>query len=172
VKFRLLLVDANVVIILFKLNLWQHLLACCDVHLSKTIMRESLYWEDELGDRHSIDMEHYRQQITVHDVPASRVAALRAGLQGEMLERMDDGEAELLCVLIDSLDPYLICSGDSIVYRYIGAVRRSSQGASLEEVLTQTGRASKLDDQFTKMFKETNTQRGFDMGFTGQSFRA
>jgi hypothetical protein len=139
VKFRLLLVDANIIIVLFYLGIWDAFLAACDVHLSETVFDEARFYEDADGERHSIHLQPYRDsgQVIVHAVLASQLVAWRSTLGMTLLEKMDPGEAELLCVL-DSApigEDYLICSADAVIFRYLGATHRSGQG-------TEAGKAS------------------------------
>ena len=174
-KFRLLLVDANIIIELFHLGIWDTFLAACDVHLSETVFDEAHFFEDDDGERHSINLQAYRDsgQIIVHAVPASQLVALRSTLGMTLLEKMDPGEAELLCVL-DSAPPggdYLICSADAVIFRYLGATHRSGQGISLEEILTKIGVTKPLDSLYRKAFRERYSQLGFTQGITGQAVR-
>ena len=171
-KFRLLLLDACVIIYLFEIGQWEHIIESCDVHLSEKIIEEADFYIDPAGQMRPIDLSPYRSRITVHSVAASRLAAHRSGLGGSILDRMDDGEAELLCVLRDELEPHSVCSGDSVVYQYLGAVQCSAQGVSLEKILQQTGRsAAELAWQFTEAFREKNARQGFEEGQTGRALQ-
>lgn len=57
-KFSLLLLDTGIVIELFRLNLWDDFIASCDIHLGRTVVGESKYWEDDLGQKHPIEMAY------------------------------------------------------------------------------------------------------------------
>lgn len=170
-KFRLLLVDANIIIELFRLDIWETFISRCDVHLSETILQESHFYEDDDGEQHSIKLEPYRAsgQITIHAIDASRLTVLRSKLGVTILDKMDAGEAELLCVLDDapSGQEYLICSADAVVYRYLGASYRTAQGISLEETLSGIGMTKRLDYQYRQSFREKFSQLGFQQGLTG-----
>ena len=52
----------------------------------------------------------------------------------------------------------LICSGDAIVYRVLGATGRSDQGISLQEILDRIGQTKSLAWQYTKEFREQKTK--------------
>jgi hypothetical protein len=175
VKFRLLLVDANIIIELFRLGVWEKFLLQCEVHLSKTVLKESHFYEDANDQRQPIDLEPFRVsgQITVHDVDASRLIVLRDKLGPTILEKMDAGEAELLCVLDDAPpnQSYRVCSADAVVYRYLGATTRTAQGISLEEILNAIGLTKKLEYQYRQTFREKYSQAGFQQGITGQALQ-
>jgi hypothetical protein len=52
----LLLLDANVVVCLFELGLWDEICAAYDVHVGETILNEALYYRSADG-RHRIDLK-------------------------------------------------------------------------------------------------------------------
>ena len=59
-KFRLLLLDANIVIYLFEIGLWDKLIGCRDVLLSRIVAeREAQFFEDDAGERVYFDLQPY-----------------------------------------------------------------------------------------------------------------
>lgn len=163
-RFRLLLLDANVVIKLFQLDLWDRLLDCCDVHLSRTIATvEAHFFEDDEGERHDFDLLPYETsgRVTVFDVTLDQDRQLTQHFGLAYVERFDPGEREALAHLVTSDEPYLICSADSIVFKVLGFLNRGEQGVSLEEVLQQTGYGPRMTWQFSKAFRKKYTQEGF-----------
>ncbi|MFO8012169.1 MAG: hypothetical protein R6X20_02575 [Phycisphaerae bacterium] len=169
-KFHLLLLDANIVIELFRQGIWDRVVEVCDVHLSRTVAEnEAHFYEDDTGERQDFDLapDAKAGRITVFDVRLSELAAFRSRFDPSYFERLDAGEAESLAFLLDSGDPCLICSADSIVYKVIGNLDRAGQGISLEEVLQRTGLGRGLAWQFTKGFRETWTRKGFQEGLGG-----
>jgi hypothetical protein len=163
-KFRLLLLDANVVIKLFEMGLWDRLLEQCEVCLSRTIaMTEAHFYEDEDGQRHDFDLASYEASgaIIVFDVSLAQDAELRKHFSPAYLERFDPGEREALARLVTSPEPYMICSADSIVFKVLGFLNRAEQGLSLEEILQQTGFGRSMPWQFSKAFREKYTLEGF-----------
>ncbi|MBN1555547.1 MAG: hypothetical protein JXA11_12450 [Phycisphaerae bacterium] len=163
-KFRLLLLDANIVIKLFQLGIWEQILSHCDVHLSRTIAsRESKFYCDEDGVQYDIDLTIYEQnnQINVFDVSLSQDAELTKHFDITYLERFDPGEREALAHLVTSKEQYVICSADSIVFKVLGYLSRAEQGISLEEILQRIGLRRDLTWQFSKNFREKYTKEGF-----------
>ncbi len=163
-KSRLLLFDANVVILLFKLGIWEQVIARCDVLLSRTVAQiEADYYETDEGERRDIDLATYVKagQIRLVDISPSDLAAFRGGFDAEYFERLDAGETESLVYLLNSLEQCLVCSSDKIVYRVLGNLRRSGQGVSLEEVLASIGLGRSLPHQFGKAYREKWSSRGF-----------
>jgi len=164
-KFRLLLLDANIVIKLFAMGIWDRLLEHCDVHLSRTIADvEAHFFEDDEGERHDFDLSGYEAsgKITVFDVTLAQNAELTKHFdQAAYLDRFDAGEREALAHLVTSSEQYSICSADSIVFKVLGFLNRGEQGISLEEILQRTGFAQPMEWQFSKAFREKYTQDGF-----------
>lgn len=171
-KFRLLLLDANVVIELFRHGIWARVIETCEVYLSRTVVNEAHFYQDEAGERQdfNLDPDIREGKVTIVDVMPSQLSTFLSQFDRTYLERLDTGEAESLAYLMNSSDPCLICSADSIVYRVLGNVDRAEQGVSLEEVLQKVGLSRQLRRQFTKAFRETWTRKGFQerLGGTGQ----
>jgi hypothetical protein len=88
------------------------------------------------------------------------------------LEKLDPGEAESLAYLLGESDECRLCSADKIVYRVLGGLRRPDQGVSLDEVLEQIGLGRKLENEFTKAYREEWTKKGFQESLTGIGLRS
>lgn len=173
-KFRLLLLDANIVIEISKQHLWKGILSQCDVHLSRTVVDEAAFYTDENGEHCDIDLTPYLSGddgITVFDVAASEVASLRNRFDPTYFEKLDAGETESLSFLLKQSDQCLICSSDMIVFRVLGNLGLPDQGISLEEILNKVGLARGLARQYTKTFREEWTQKGFRDGLGGIGLR-
>ena len=172
-KFRLLLLDTNVVMELFRQGIWPQFIDLCDVHLSRTVVeQEAQFYEDDEGEKHYFDLQQdvASGKVAVFDVIPSRVQAFASQFDSTYLERLDPGEAESLAYLMGSSDPCLICSSDSIVYRILGNTQKSDRGLSLAEILEQVGLGRQLSLQFTKEWRERWTKKGFaeKLGGTGR----
>jgi len=173
-RFRLLLLDANIVIELFRQGIWDRLIEVCDVHLSRTVAEtEAHFYEDDAGEKQYFDLatDDEAGRITVFEVLTPDLQRFRSRFDPSYFERLDAGEAESLAFLMNSDDPYQMCSADSIVYKVLGNLDRSEQGISLEEVLQQTGLGRPLTWQFTRDFREKWTRKGFEEGLGGIGHR-
>lgn len=161
-RLRFLLLDANVVIELFELGLWESVIDKCEILLARTVVeKEAEFFFDDEG-QHAIDLsqEIKSNRITVVEVQASELRRFLSQFDPLYLERLDPGEAESLAYLVSSEDPCLLCSSDAIVLRVLAQLRRTEQGLSLEEVLQKVGLGRGLPRQFTKGFREVWTERG------------
>lgn len=163
-KFRLLLLDANVVIELFRHSIWDKLIDACDIHLSRTVAQnEAQFYIDEHGSKQYFNLEQDINEgnITVFDIIPSELIEFRSQFDSTYFERLDLGEAESLAYLINSTKNCNICSADSIVYKVLGNLNKTEQGISLEEILQKVGLTQPLSWQFTRKFREHWTQKGF-----------
>ncbi len=159
-KYRLLLLDANVVIYLCELGLWQKFIEQCDVTLTKTVV-------DEVK---SYDLQPDIQNGKIRCVEASlkSIEAFKAKLGVTYLDRMDPGEAESLAYLMESREQWQLSSGDEIVYKTLGLLNCAEQGISLEELLQKIGLSRPgLDIQYTKEFRLNITKKGQRDHITG-----
>ena len=161
-KFSLLLLDANVVIHLFKLGIWQRLIELCDVHLAGTVVAEAQFYEDNEGERHYIDLSGDIDSgaISTFDILPSQLQAFRALFDPGYFERLDPGETESLVYLLNQPKDALLCSADKIVYRVLGNLHLGEAGISLEEVLKQIGLGRALPREFTREYRLEWTLRG------------
>lgn len=173
-KFRLLLLDANVVIEISRHALWDQLVDRYEIHLARTVIDEAQFFDDDDGNRQYIDLTAYidAKNITVFDLAPSNLAALRAKFDHVYFEKLDPGETESLGYLLQQSDECRMCSADKIVYRVLGNLSRAEQGISLEEVLNQVGLGRRLDREFTQGFREEWTRKGFQEGLSGIGMKA
>jgi len=168
-KSKLFLLDANVVIYLFELGIWNAFVERCDVHLARTVVDEAAFYQDADGNRFEIELDSDIEagRITVFSVGYSQLQEFLSQFGAGFIERLDPGEAESLAYLDCSGYSHRICSADKIVYRVLGAVLKGEAGVSLEEVLTDIGLGRNLLTQFSKSYRERWTRRGFEEGLRG-----
>lgn len=86
-----------------------------------------------------------------------------------IVEKLDDGETESLALITERSGEFLICSGDAIVYRVLGAQNMSDRGVALESVLAAVGMGRQVSYQYTEDFRRMYFQKGFVEGLQGLS---
>ncbi|MEK7468650.1 MAG: hypothetical protein AAB074_14665 [Planctomycetota bacterium] len=169
-KFRFLLLDADVLIELWRRGVWKHLLTLCDVTIVETVRHEARFFEDAEGSRHDIDLDPdiASGDVKVVQVPIAEIQKLMEDIPVSWHPDMNPGEtASLAWLLAQPPEPaYLVCSADHITFRVLGMKRRSAAGISLEEVLASIGRVQKLARHFTKQYREDISRQGFADGIT------
>lgn len=168
-KFRLLLLDTNIVVELFRQGIWETFIDRCEVHLAQTVVDETKFYENENGCRHEIDLDSWRNvgSITVFEMPLDQLTAFVRQFDGLYIDSLEAGEAESLAWLFESQDKYLICSADKIVYRILGNCNRGDQGVSLEVILNRIGLGRKLARQYGEEYHKEWTTKGAIQGFQG-----
>ncbi len=168
-KFRLLLLDANIVIEISRLGLWAKVGERCEVHLSQVLIDEAQFYEDSNGTRQYIDLTELidAQSITVFSRTPSEMQNFRDLFDVSYVEKLDPGETESLSYLLDQSEECLFCSADKIVFRVLGGLRRAEQGISLDEVLSKIGVGRPMLQEFTRAYRVEWTKRGFQEGLQG-----
>lgn len=170
-RLRLLILDANVVIYLHELGLWETITAGCEVHLSRIVIdKEVQFYEDGRGHLIPINLSQDEQEgrLTVFEVELGDIRRFQKRFDPTYFERLDPGEAESLAFMLKSNQGFLISSADSIVYKVLGNLNMGDQGISLEEILQRIGRSrSDLPWQYRKQFRKKYTQDGQRDSITG-----
>jgi hypothetical protein len=174
-KFRLLLLDANVIIAAHELGIWSKLVEGCSITITRTVVeQETYYWRDEQGIPHEIYLEGYIQEgkINCVDVPLAEVKSFLQKF--DPTYKMDLGEAESLAFLYYSSEKWLIASADGIVFKVLGRLGRPDQGISLEEITQKIGLTCNFDKKhghYTKDFRLRLTKQGQQDGITGMGLK-
>jgi len=161
---KAVILDANVVIKLHELGIWQQVCQRCDIYLAETVLSESLYYWDGAKRQQRIDEQTLRQQVryVFHATPAD-VQDFLSCFRTDYQERLDPGELESLCWLVNGKNlpsDLYICSSDAIVFRVLGWLNRGDQGISLEELLQSIGLQKRLEPHFGRNFKDRHAQQG------------
>lgn len=172
-KLKSLLLDANTIIELHRLRLWDEVTAKWCVLLAETVVGEAQFYFDDERVRYEIDLQPYIDEgkVSVFELTPSEVQGFRGKFGPIYLEQIDPGETETLAYLLKGQDSGQVCSADKIVYRVLGNAGRSENGISLEEVLKQMGFGRSLDRPFTKAYREEWTKKGFAEHLGGRGLR-
>ncbi|MBU3729383.1 MAG: type II toxin-antitoxin system VapC family toxin, partial [Phycisphaerales bacterium] len=153
-RSRLILLDANVVIHLFELDLWKQVVARYQIVIAQTVVDEVHFFERD-GDRIPIDREEMARagSVEIRAMTASEVQAYCDRFDPTYYDKLDPGEAESLA-LLERDTQARICSADKIVWRVLGNTNQADRGVSLEEILRQVGLTKALPERFSKAFRE------------------
>jgi hypothetical protein len=163
----IVLLDANVVIHLFELDLWKQVAARCHIVLAQTVIDEAHFFEKD-GERFPIDWDELKRAglVEVRTISAVDVQAYCKRFDPTYYEKLDPGEAESLALLERDAEAR-ICSADKIVWRVLGNTNQTERGVSLEEVLKQSGLTKSLPERFSKAFREKWCKAGSVERFMG-----
>lgn len=157
-----LLLDANVVIQLFRCGAWRGLTERSTVYVARTIVeREAHFYEDEDGKRVDFDLrqDEAAGSIQVVDATLDQTSAFLSQFDSLYAEKLDPGELESLAYLGNADEAVRICSADAIVFRVLGNLDCSERGVSLEEALKDVGLGRKLTKQASQRSSASSTRR-------------
>ena len=171
-KFQLLLLDANIVIYLHELGIWDRFTELCDVTLASSVaFDEAQFWEDDEGEQHHFNSE-LKSDIDNEKIKCVKVAPQKCReITQQFFYKIDPGEAESLAFLLSEKEEWLISSGDAVVFKVLGRLSRGHQGISLEEILQQIGLSRELRWDCTKKFREKYTRMGEQDSITGTGLK-
>jgi hypothetical protein len=173
-KLKLLILDANVVILLHEFGVWAKLIEKCEVYLARTVVDlEATYYEKD-GEKESIDLSDdiVQQRLQVFEVSLADIKLFRARFDPVYVGELDPGETESLAYLTQSSESFVISSGDAIVFRVLGRIGLSDQGISLEEILQKIGLGrSNLPWSCQKAFRNKYTKEGEADAIQGKGLR-
>jgi hypothetical protein len=151
-KFRLVILDANVVIKAFEGNFWNILVSHYEICLPSIVLRKEVYFFNDLktGERIDINLERFIKQGSITELSASAddLEALVSKIDSNYLERIDAGEREALALLNSGrFDDYRFCTGDMRAIKALASLDLGSFGVSLEELLANAAMKVPLPDQ-------------------------
>ena len=171
-KFQFLLLDANIVIYLYELGIWDRFTELCEVTLASSVaFDEAQFWEDDEGEEH-----HFKLELK-SDIDNGKIKCVKVALQKcwefaqQFIYKIDRGEAESLAFLLSEREEWLISSGDAVVFKVLGRLSRGHQGKSPEEILRQIGLSKELRWEYTKKFREKYTRMGEQDSITGTGLK-
>lgn len=160
-KFRLLLLDAGIVIALHELKLWDQAVEKCEIILPETVVNEAKFsMAGEYAEDIDLEPDTRAGRIKVVTAGTAELDAFLAQFGPAYLERLDPGETEALAYLIAHAETCLLCSADAIVFKVLGRLHRGEQGVSLEAILGRIGLGRKLEWRFTEAFRQRYTKEG------------
>jgi hypothetical protein len=161
-RLKLVMLDANVIIKLHELELWDKAVASIDIHLAQTVVDEAHFWIDATGEKQEIDLHSdiEANRITVFEMDAVELASFLGRFDAVYRPEIDPGELESIAWMEKSHEEYLFSSADLAVYRVLGLLGRGEQGISLEELLQRIGKTKQLEPRFSKAVRENFTKQG------------
>jgi hypothetical protein len=153
------LLDADVVIRLFELGLWDKLVERTRVTLAQTVYDQAAhYFNPETQARKHIDLQPYRDEnrIDIIDSDVTETAPILAKCGKHAL--LHEGELEsIACVARPNTDA-LFCTADGGAIRTMVLLDLNDRVVSLEELLRRTNLARSFDDRDSEQFSEKKLQ--------------
>lgn len=173
-KYKLLLLDAGIIIGLYELGIWERFIDKCSVTMTRTVAKDEAHmWRDDEGDRQDFNLDDDIEcgRVSCVDVPLETVIAFRQQFSPDYMDRLHAGEAESLAYLFGSSEQWILSSADAFVFRVLGRLGRSEQGLSLEEILQDIGLTHSLVWKYRRAFREKYTKQGQQDCVTGRGLK-
>jgi len=157
---NIVLLDADVIIDLHRLNLWKSLTKNKKIHVSSIICREVYYYEETAGKRHVIDLSKEAGKSFVEiSATIEQLSTITKEFEGLFEIDLHAGEKEALAILTTKKD-MLFCTCDKAAMKALGFLGLSHQGISFEKLLSRSGVKIKLGKKYSEQQFRQFTQEG------------
>ncbi len=165
---NIVLLDADVIVDLHRLNAWDHVLRTNQIMISSIILREAYYYDDNRGKRHFIDLaSDVGSRFQELSQNAEALGDFLSQFDREIQDGLHNGEAEALS-LIQPDKSRLFCTSDKMAIRVLGLIGANSQGISFEKLLKTSGLTKKLEPKHTEKFFKQYLLEGTLIRFQGR----
>jgi hypothetical protein len=158
---KLLLLDADVVIDLHTLGLFDRINKGFEIHITKTVLDEASYFKSG-GARTKIDI---RNRITViENVAVEHLQTVRKEAMEARLG-IDPGEMEAIACLMQEDEGLIFCTCDQAAIKLLAFMNLEEKSVSMEKALRTTGYQKKnlyprhWEKTFTECIREGKTLR-------------
>ena len=160
---NIVLLDADVIIDLHRLNLWKSLTKNNKIHVSSIICREVYYYEETAGKRHVIDLSKEAGKSFVKiSATIEQLSTITKEFEGLFEIDLHAGEKEALAILKTKKD-MLFCTCDKAAMKALGFLRMNHQGISFEKLLDRSGIKKKLEMKHSERQFRQFTQEGVSL---------
>ena len=158
---KLLLLDADVVIDLHTLGLFDRINKGFEIQITKTVLDEASYFKSG-GARTKIDI---RNRVTViENVAVEHLQTVRNEAKEARLG-IDPGEMEAIACLIQEHEGLIFCTCDQAAIKLLAFMNLEERSVSIEKALRSTGYQKKnlyprhWEKTFTECIREGKTLR-------------
>lgn len=177
-KPKLLLLDTDVVLVSYQLEVWKHLKSKYDVYVTSIVAeKEAIFAEDSTG-KHGCHLPRQASagEINIVEATASEMAQVLENFVDVFRQGLDDGEIEGLAVIKrQDLEDCKFCTGDTNGIQAAGMLGLGDSTISLEEALELAGIKievpMKIPAQFTKRSHNHHIDVGSQRRLTNEYFK-
>lgn len=177
-KPKLLLLDANVVLIAYRLGLWDQLKAKYEVYVTSIVADIEVKYVKTENSRVAVDLRAQEENGEIHIVEANatEMASATANFAEAFRQALDSGEIEGIAVMLrGELEGCSFCTGDTNGLQALGMLNLGECSISFEDVLEQSGLRSKLPmtlpPEFTRRNYDIQLKAGTGRRITGEYFK-
>ena len=175
-KLGYVLLDANVIIEAYALDVWNKLLDKIKAVVPSSVVQDEAFYFDKKksGKRLAIDLNKFIDSGRILEVAATAIELqnLRKIFDDLTLEGLDPGELEALALLNSGrLKGAIFCTADKAAIRALALMGHFESGISMEELLRICGLQKPLDLQYKRKFFEEQLAIGNQNRIAGFGLR-
>jgi hypothetical protein len=162
------LLDADVIIDLHRLGIWDQIKKRNSIRISSIILRQEVYfYKDERGYQHPIDLlTDAGSKFQELSIDARAMPEFVAHFDRSIREMLHLGEIEALCLLQGNRD-LLFCTSDKMAIKVIALMGSSEQGISFERLLKTSGITKRLENKHSESYFKRYLKEGSIMRIQG-----
>jgi len=156
---RLLLLDADVIIWLHQVGLWDPILKNYEIHVASTVLNEVTHYCDDFGRKIAIDLASRIDNNELKEIGADslQLKDLVDRLPRDKIE-LHDGELESLAIVYHNLVKGMnVCLIDRAAIIGMAYLEIDDKGMSVEEVLVNCG----LSGKWKKLADDAHSKKRF-----------
>jgi len=166
---KLLLLDADVIIDLHTLGVFDRISKGFEIFITRTVLEEARYFKSS-GMR--IRMQISDRVTVIEDVTVAHLQAVQQNSKAAGLS-IDPGEAESIACLMQEEQDLIFCTCDQAAIKLLAFMNLEGRSISFEKALRSTGYQKKnlyprhWDKTFSECIREGKTLRILRKRFTG-----
>ena len=147
-KSNLIIPDADVIIELHELNIWEDFISSYEVYIAQTVYEEAYHYTINNDTTHKLypinfDEAIDKRQINIISLNASQINIIEEKLR-TYNHHIDDGEKETLAIALNEISNLTVCLKDKAAIKAAVFVGLKSRCVSVEKAISQIGFTKKL----------------------------
>ena len=156
-KLKLVLLDANIVIKAYEIGIWSELISKVEIAVPSIVAHtEALFHSKVLGKiPEEINLPKLILEGKIVELSASDIemSDLYNKFDRVFLEELHGGEAEALALIYaGKFLEYKFCTTDKVAIQGLAMIGYSSNGISMEKLLSSVGLQKTLSHEFTDLY--------------------
>jgi len=156
-RLKLILLDADVIIEAYRIGIWLDLIGRVQIAVPSIVAHdEALFYSEEEGRiPQQINLPKLIQKGEICELMASDIEMgdLYSKFDRVFVEGLHDGEAEAIALIYaQKAEGYKFCTGDKVAIQSLAMIGYSSEGISMEKLLSNVGLQKNLSHQFTESY--------------------
>lgn len=161
---KLLLLDADIIIDLHVLDLFQNICKAYDVHVTRTVLDEAKFYRKD-GVKWPINI--LSKVTIIEDIEVETLVEINAQAKNAMLQ-IDPGEATSIAFLVQSEKDFRLCLCDKAAITLVSFMNIEEKCISVEKALKEAGHhknlySRHLDSNFEECIKKGKELRIYQM---------